>query len=140
MRYKERSVCVLFVCLFFVCLFLVCFVWFLFGEGFCIKSKWHLPKLSNAFFNKWSASQRKQIVLLIADLFLHSYEAGFIADLIRKKEHRFARSLNLSFCYIDDVLSLASYLDLHLEVDGTGNYGPNFTTNVMTFHSECSQF
>ena len=85
---------------------------------------------------------------LLADLFLHSYEADFIADLIRKKEYRLARSFNLSFRYIDDVLSLnnpnfgdlihriypkeleikdttdtvksASYLDLHLEIDGKG--------------------
>ena len=43
---------------------------------------------------------------LLADLFLHSYEVDFIADLIRKKEYRLARSFNLSFRYIDDVLSL----------------------------------
>ena len=42
------------------------------------------------------------------DLFLHSYDADFIADLIRKKEYRLARSFNLSFRYIDDVLSLTS--------------------------------
>ena len=36
---------------------------------------------------------------LLADLFLHSYEADFIADLIGKKEYRLARSFNLSFCY-----------------------------------------
>ena len=34
--------------------------------------------------------------LLLVDLFLHSYEADFIADLIRKKEYRLARSFNLS--------------------------------------------
>ena len=43
---------------------------------------------------------------LLVDLFLHSYEVDFIADLIRKKEHRLDRSFNLSFRYIDDVLSL----------------------------------
>ena len=43
---------------------------------------------------------------LLADLFLHSFEADYIADLIQKKEHRLARSFNLSFRYIDDVLSL----------------------------------
>ena len=43
---------------------------------------------------------------LLADLFLHYYEADFIADLIRMKEHRLARSFNLSFRYIDNVLSL----------------------------------
>ena len=43
---------------------------------------------------------------LLADPFLHSYQADFKADLIRKKEYRLARSLHLSFRYIDDVLSL----------------------------------
>ena len=85
---------------------------------------------------------------LLADLFLHSYEADFIADLIKKNEKHLARSFNLSFRYIDDVLSLnnprfgdyldhiypkeleikdttdsarsASYLDLLLEIDEDG--------------------
>ena len=85
---------------------------------------------------------------LLADLFLHSYEADFIADLITKKDRHLARSFNLSFRYIDDVQSLnnpsfgdyvhriypkeleikdttdtvksASYLDLHLEIDERG--------------------
>ena len=43
---------------------------------------------------------------LLADLFIHSYEVDFIADLTQKKEHHLARSLNLSFRYIDGVLSL----------------------------------
>ena len=83
----------------------------------------------------------------LADLFLNSYEADFMADLIRKKEYCLARSFNLSFHYIDNVLSLnnpcfwdlihricpkleikdttdtvksTSYLGLHLETDGKG--------------------
>ncbi len=53
---------------------------------------------------------------LLADLFLHSYEADFIADLLKKNEKHLARSFNLSFRYIDDVLSLnnprfGDYLD-----------------------------
>ena len=39
--------------------------------------------------------------LLLADLFLHSCETDYIGDLIQKKEHRFVRSINLSFHYID---------------------------------------
>ena len=84
---------------------------------------------------------------VLADLILHSCEADLIADPIRKKVYRLA-SFNLSFRYIDDVLSLnnpnvghlihrinpkelkikdttdtlksASYLYLHLELDGKG--------------------
>ena len=81
---------------------------------------------------------------LLADLFLHSYEAEFIERLL-KNHKKLAMSFNLSFRYIDDVLSLnnpkfgdyvnviypkeleikdttdkptyASYLDLHLGID-----------------------
>jgi len=83
--------------------------------------------------------------LLFADLLLHSYEAEFIQELLRKGEKKLAQSFNYTFRYIDDVLSLnnknfsnfshliypvelvvkdttdsaisASYLDLHLEHD-----------------------
>jgi hypothetical protein len=87
---------------------------------------------------------------LLADLFLHSYEADFIRGLLKKNEKKLAiaRSFNFTLCYIDDVLSLnnsrfgdfvdhiypieleikdttdtdrsASYLDLHLEIDSEG--------------------
>ena len=44
---------------------------------------------------------------LLADLFFHYYKAVFfIANLIQRKEHCLARSFDLSFRYIDDVLSL----------------------------------
>ena len=81
----------------------------------------------------------------LADVFLYSYEAGFIQRLLKKNEKKLARSLNFTSRLIDDVLSLnnsrfsdfvnriypngleikdttdtemyASYLDLHLEID-----------------------
>ena len=81
---------------------------------------------------------------LLADLFLYYYEADFIQELLRKKEQKLAISFNVTFRYIDDVLSLnnskfgdyvefiypieleikdttdtvkyASYIDLHLEI------------------------
>ena len=51
---------------------------------------------------------------LLADLFLHSYETDFIADLFQRKEHRLPRSFDLSFRCVDDVLSLnnSSFGDL----------------------------
>ena len=83
--------------------------------------------------------------LLLADLFLYSYEADFLQRLLKKNEKKLARSFNFTFHCIDDVLSLnnsrfgdfvdriypieleikdttdtdrsASYLDLHLEID-----------------------
>ena len=85
---------------------------------------------------------------LLADLFLYSYEANFIQGLLKRNEKKLAQSFNFTFRYIDDVLSLnnsrfcdvfhriypieleikdttntdrsASYLDLHLEIDGEG--------------------
>ena len=85
---------------------------------------------------------------LLADLFLYSYEADFKQGLLKKIKRKLARSFNLTFRYIDDVLSLnnyrfgdvvgriypieleikdttytdisASYLDLHIEIDSEG--------------------
>jgi hypothetical protein len=42
----------------------------------------------------------------LADLFLYSYEADFIQGLLKKNEKKLARSLDFTFRYIDDVLSL----------------------------------
>jgi hypothetical protein len=91
--------------------------------------------------------------LLLADLFLYSYEADFIQGLLKKNEKKIARSFNFTFRYIDDVLSLnnsrfvdfvdriypieleikdttytdrsASYLDLHLKIDSEGRFRTN---------------
>jgi hypothetical protein len=85
---------------------------------------------------------------LLDDLFLYSYEADFIQELLKKNEKKLARSFNFTFRFIYDVLSLnnsrfgdfvdriypiqleikdttdtdrsASYLDLHLKIDSEG--------------------
>ena len=82
---------------------------------------------------------------LLTDLFLYSYEADFIQELLKKNEKKLARSFNFTFRYIVDGLLLnnsrfgdfvdriypieleikdttdtdrsASYLDIHLEID-----------------------
>ena len=46
---------------------------------------------------------------LLADLFLYSYEADFIQELLRKNEKKLARSFNFTFRYIDDVFSLNNF-------------------------------
>ena len=43
---------------------------------------------------------------LLADLFLYSYEADFVQELLRKNDKKLALSFNFTFRYIDDVLSL----------------------------------
>jgi hypothetical protein len=101
--------------------------------------------------------------VLLADLFLYSYEADFIQGL--------ARSFDFTFRYIDDVLSLTnsrlgdfvdriypieleikditdtdrsvSYLDLHLEIDSEGRlrkklYDKRDDFNFQFSHCELS--
>ena len=43
---------------------------------------------------------------LLADLFLHIYEAEFIHGLRQNKDRALDQSFNSSFRYIDDILSL----------------------------------
>jgi hypothetical protein len=101
--------------------------------------------------------------VLLADLFLYSYEADFIQGL--------ARSFDFTFRYVDDVLSLnnsrlgdfvdciypieleikditdtdrsVSYLDLHLEIDSEGRlrtklYDKRDVFNFQFSHCELS--
>ena len=86
---------------------------------------------------------------LLADLFLYSYEAEFIQNLVKQKKVSVAKTFNLTSRYIDDVISLnnskfsdylsmiyppeleikettesassASYLDIFLEFDSNGH-------------------
>jgi len=39
---------------------------------------------------------------LLADLFLHSYEARFVQELLRKGEKKIAQSFNYTFHYMSD--------------------------------------
>jgi hypothetical protein len=41
-------------------------------------------------------------VPLLAGLFLHSYEADFMQELLKKNEKKLARSFNFTFRYIDE--------------------------------------
>jgi hypothetical protein len=43
---------------------------------------------------------------VLADLFLHSYEADFLQELLKNKDRKLAQTFDSSFRYIDDVLSL----------------------------------
>jgi len=43
---------------------------------------------------------------LLADLFVHSYQAEFVQELLRKGETKLAQSFNFTFRYIDEVLYL----------------------------------
>jgi hypothetical protein len=99
-------------------------------------------------FYKRLVFQWVRIAPLLADLFLHAYEADFLQWFFKNKDRKLAQTFNSSFCYIDDVLSLnnsrfgdylhriypnelqvkdttdtqksASYLDLPLEIDNAG--------------------
>ena len=41
----------------------------------------------------------------LADLFLHSYKNEFLDILIKEGRRKLARKFNLSYCYIDDLIS-----------------------------------
>ena len=90
-------------------------------------------------------SQSTNSAPLLAELFLYTYETDFIQGLLKENDKKLARSFILSFRYIYDVLllincsfgdfvdriypieleikystdtdRLASYLNLHLEID-----------------------
>jgi hypothetical protein len=85
---------------------------------------------------------------LLADLFLYSYESGFLQKLVKDERIHEARAFNFTYRYIDDVLSInnsrfaeclpliyppelevkgatyiassASFLDVRLEFDDSG--------------------
>ena len=87
-------------------------------------------------------------VPLLADLFLYSYESGFLQKLVKDKKIHEARAFSFTYRYIDDVLSInnsrfseflpliyspeleieettytassASFVDLYLEFDDSG--------------------
>ena len=42
---------------------------------------------------------------LLADLFLYSYENEFLDKLVKEGKRKLARKFNLSYCYIDDLIS-----------------------------------
>ena len=46
---------------------------------------------------------------ILADLFLYSYEAEFVQKLLRDKNKKLVVSFNLTYRYIDDVLSINNY-------------------------------
>ena len=83
---------------------------------------------------------------LLADLFLYSYESEFVQQLQKSGAKRQCHSFNLTFRYIDDVLSLnnvkfSEYLDSiypsELEIKDTSD-SPKFV-NFLDLHLEIDQ-
>jgi hypothetical protein len=60
----------------------------------------------DVFFNTVGIPMGTDCAPLLADLFLYSHEADFIRGLLKKNGKKLARSLNFTFRYIDDFLSL----------------------------------
>lgn len=52
--------------------------------------------------------------LLLAEIFLHPYEAAVIADLIQNRDNRLERTFNISFHNIDYILCLNNSRFMHL--------------------------
>ena len=53
---------------------------------------------------------------LLADLFLYSYENEFLDKIIRNGHRRLARSFNLCYRYIDDLIVFKKFLDYLKEI------------------------
>ena len=63
--------------------------------------------LVDSFSDKWLAVIWEQTIApLLADLFLYSYENEFLDKLIKEGKRKLARKFNLSYRYIDDLISL----------------------------------
>ena len=99
-------------------------------------------------------------VPFLADLFLYSYESEFLQKLVKDKKIHEARAFNFTYRYIDDALSInnsrfaeflpliyppelevkettdtassASFLDLYLEFDDSGQLSTKFMINGTT--------
>jgi hypothetical protein len=73
---------------------------------------------------------------LLADLFLYSYEAEFIQKLLHKKKKSLAVAFNLTFRYIDDVLSINNnQLQSHVDLIYPNELEIKDTTKSFTFAS-----
>jgi hypothetical protein len=79
--------------------------------------------------------------LLLADLFLYSYEVDFIQGLLNKNEKKLARSFNFTFRYIQDALSLNNYrvgdfvdciYPIELEITDITDTGRSVYTSKLT--------
>ena len=105
---------------------------------------------------------------LLADLFLYSYENEFLDKLIKEGKRKLARRFNLSYCYIDDLISfnnkrfkefisdiypkeltisettestsVASYLDLLFTRDRSNNITTKLMTNLTHLASTLLTF
>jgi hypothetical protein len=110
---------------------------------------------------------------LLADLFLYSYESEFLQKLVKEKKIHEARAFNFTNRYIDDILSInnsrfaeflpliysselevketsdtassASFLDLYLEFEDSGQISTNiydkrddFNFKIINFPNMCS--
>ena len=110
---------------------------------------------------------------LLADLFLYSYESEFLQNLVKDKKIHEARAFNFTYRYNDDVLSInnsifaeflsliyppelevketidtassASFVDLYLEIDDSGQLSTkiydkrdDFNFKIMHFPNMCS--
>ena len=113
--------------------------------------------------------------LLLADLFSYSYESEFLQKLIKDKKIHEARAFNFTYRYIDEVLSInnsrfaeflpliyppeleakettdtassATFLDLYLEFDDSGQISTkiydkwdDFNYKIIHFSNLCGQY
>ena len=127
----------------------------------------------NSWKNSQNCTLCTNCAPLLADLFLYSYESEFLPKLVKDKKIHEARAFNFTYRYIDDVLSInnsrfaeflpliyppelevkettdtassASFLDLYLEFDHSGQLSTkiydkrdDFNFKIINFPNMCS--
>ena len=137
------------------------------GLGSCVSSRGIIFGSSSVYSNLSGQDP------LLADLFLYSYESEFLQKLVKDKKIHEARAFNFTFRFIDDVLSInnsrfaeflpliyppelevkettdtassASFLDLYLEFDDSGQLSTkiydkrdDFNFKIINFPNMCS--
>ena len=84
--------------------------------------------LVDSFSDKWLAFLWEQTCPpLLVDLFLCSYENEFLDKLIKKGKRKLARKFNLSYRYIDDLISFSNkrfkdFISDHFSPQRTHNF------------------
>jgi hypothetical protein len=74
------------------------------ATGPCIANQ--MRDVSTICRRSWCIAMGTNCALLLADLFLYSWESEFLQKLVKDKKIHEVRAFNFTYRYIDDVLSI----------------------------------
>jgi hypothetical protein len=76
-----------------------------------MKGKLTIGKVKSSVFQQTiGIPMGTNCALLLADLFLHAYEADYLQGVLKNKDRKLAQTFNSRFRYINGVLSLNTFL------------------------------